>query len=51
RVDPSLPLAKNGEVVCSTCHQPHYDPKGYPKRLRVDNDKKMCGMCHWKGGD
>lgn len=48
QVDPSLPLSKEGKVVCVTCHNPHEDPKGYAKRLRVEDGKKMCGMCHWK---
>ena len=49
RVDKSLPLSKEGKVVCVTCHNPHEDPKGYPKRLRVATPKELCGMCHWRG--
>lgn len=48
KVDPNLPLSKEGRVVCVTCHNPHADPNGNKNRLRVADGKKMCGMCHWK---
>jgi predicted CXXCH cytochrome family protein len=44
-----LPLDNNGEVQCTTCHDPHDSPFG--KLLRMSNiGSQMCIECHRKTG-
>lgn len=40
----SLPLTKDGQIVCSTCHEPH-NKAAFPKMLRVDF-MNLCAACH-----
>jgi predicted CXXCH cytochrome family protein len=40
-----LPLSTTGEVVCTTCHEPHASKQGIPKRLRAQG-KELCKKCH-----
>lgn len=39
-----LPLTDSGEMVCSTCHDPHNRSR-FKKMLRVDY-YKLCTYCH-----
>lgn len=39
-----LPLTESGEMVCSTCHEPHNKTK-FSKMLRVDYFT-LCSACH-----
>lgn len=48
KVDSSLPLSKDGKVVCVTCHNPHGTKENYPARLRYPEPRSMCSMCHWR---
>ncbi|MDF1555095.1 MAG: cytochrome c3 family protein [Deferrisomatales bacterium] len=45
-VDPGLPLGRDGEVTCITCHTPHAAPLAPQARLRERPDA-LCGRCHW----
>ena len=41
----SLPLDQNGQLQCTTCHDPHDDALG--NFLRVDNQQSgLCRSCH-----
>lgn len=42
-VDKSLPLGQNGEINCTTCHDPHYRTMIPSARLRAKN---ICRYCH-----
>jgi len=39
-----LPLGKNGQIVCHTCHDPH-NRSGNAKMLRVTL-QELCASCH-----
>lgn len=39
-----LPLGKNGQIVCDTCHDPH-NKSGNVKMLRVAS-QDICAVCH-----
>jgi len=41
-----FPLTINGEIMCTTCHNPHDVRKG-PK-LRISDVNKSCQQCHYK---
>ena len=41
-----FPLTMNGEIMCTTCHNPHDVRKG-PK-LRISDVNKSCRQCHYK---
>ncbi len=42
---PSLPLDHNGQMQCTTCHDPHDDTNG--QFMRLDNRASaMCVACH-----
>jgi predicted CXXCH cytochrome family protein len=44
-----LPLDRNGELQCTTCHDAHDSP--YPKLLRVSNiGSQICIECHQETG-
>ncbi|MHB8762890.1 MAG: cytochrome c3 family protein [Deferrisomatales bacterium] len=45
--DESLRLGPNGDVTCTTCHDPHGSPDPKPRRLRVTGTD-ICGLCHWR---
>lgn len=45
--DDSMPLAKTGEVTCTTCHDAHAGSNLNPKRLRQPAGQ-ICGFCHWR---
>lgn len=45
----ALPLDRNGEMQCTTCHDPHDSP--YGKLLRMSNiGSQICIECHQKTG-
>lgn len=39
-----LPLTKEGQMVCYTCHDPHNKVKN-PNMLRIDYER-LCSSCH-----
>lgn len=53
--DVALPLAQDGRITCSTCHNPHQEGVAMreaaragadrPKRLRMAKEE-ICGACH-----
>ena len=45
-VPDNLPLDKQGEITCITCHAPHGEG-GFPKMLRK-NPAELCISCHKK---
>ncbi|HBG47350.1 MAG TPA: hypothetical protein DDW94_10235 [Deltaproteobacteria bacterium] len=44
KIPASLPLTEEGEMVCSTCHEPH-GRTPHPRLLRIEY-LKLCASCH-----
>jgi predicted CXXCH cytochrome family protein len=48
-ISDQLPLDRNGELQCTTCHDPHDSP--YEKLLRMSNlGSQICVECHQETG-
>ena len=46
---PQLPLDRNQQLQCTTCHEPHDNTHG--RFLRMDNtESRMCRACHQVSG-
>ena len=42
-----MALDPQGDVTCTSCHEPHQSEKVTGKRLRYPADE-ICNKCHWK---